>query len=231
MKKTINFDNFVSQYASEEWIFLIKNYLSLHSFKKNDRIFAQGDIVTGIYFINHGKVKVTSRYNLEDERILRLSKEGNILGHRSFYTENYSISATALTDTEVTFIPKDIFIKFLKGNPDFALHVLEFVINDLQATEERMKGIIHSEVIVRIANIICMLIDCFGIETKPPYKLKFTLSRDDIASYAATTYESVIRNLGKLDELNLIKLDNKSIIISDENALRKFIIDSAKKIL
>ena len=208
-----SFIDFASHYASEEWILLIKNYLTTKSVKKDERIFNEGDPVTGIYFINSGKVKVTSRYDLENERIVRLSKAGHLLGHRSFYADKYTISAISLSAAEISFIPKDIFVKFIKANPDFALYILEFVIKDLHETEEKMKGIIHDEVIVRIAKIITMLIDSYGYDQTNMKKLQYTLPRSDMANFAGTTYESVIRNLGKLEELKLITLDNKNIII------------------
>jgi CRP-like cAMP-binding protein len=76
-----------------------------------------------------------------------------------------------------------------------------------------------------------MLIEAYGYDSKNPHKLAYTLPRDDIANLVGTTYESVIRNLGKLDELKLIQLDNKSIIVPDENAIRKFIAKATIKSL
>ncbi len=219
----ILFENFVSAYASEEWVLLIKNYLTTKTFKKNTRIFNEGDPVTGIYFINSGKVKVTSRYSFENERIVRLSKKGTLLGHRAFYNSTYTISGIALTDVVVTFIPRDIFIKFLRANPDFSLFLLEFMAKDLHDSEERMKSMIHHEVIVRIGKIIFMLIEAYGYDSENPKKLHYTLSRSDMANLAGTTYETTIRNLSKLEELKLIILDNKSIIIPNDKALHKFI--------
>jgi CRP-like cAMP-binding protein len=177
MQTKPSFEHFVSQYASDEWLLLIKNYLSFKSFKQGSRIFNDGDIVTGVYFINLGKVKITSRYNLENERILRLSKKGELLGHRAFHSSTFPVSAIALTDVELTFIPKDIFVKFVKANPDFSLYLLEFMSKDLHDTEERMKSMIHHEVIVRIGKIICMLIEAYGYDFKIPNKLHYTLSQ------------------------------------------------------
>lgn len=226
MKNKHSFENFVAQYASEEWIFLVKNYIQVKFFKKGDNIFTEGTPVTGVYFINYGKVKITSRYNIGSERIMRLANAGGLLGHRAFYTNTFPVSATPLTDVEVTYIPKDIFIKFVKANPSFSLYLLQFISKDLHDTEERMKSMIHHEVIVRICNIIFMLIDAYGYDLKDPKKLQYVLSRSDIASFAGTTYESVIRNLGKLEELKLIKLDNKSIIVPSEEALLEFVSTS-----
>lgn len=228
MKNLPNFEFFLAKYASEEWILLLKNHYKIKIYKKNEIIIAEGDPVQGVYFICRGKIKISSLYELDHERIMRLSNTGDLVGHRALYTPTSPISATALEDSELIYIPKDIFIRFISANPKFALFLIEFISKDLHDTEERMKSMIHHEVIVRIANLICMLIDAYGFSSKDPKKLEYMLSRKDIASFAGTTYESVIRNLNNLEELKLIKIDKKNLIIPSEDALRKFITKSTR---
>lgn len=223
MKKIV-FDKFINQYISEEWSLLLTKHVNIFKFKKGERIFNEGTKVIGIYFINCGKVKVTSYYDEENERILRLSGPGTFLGHRGMNTTYYPVSGVALTDCEVSFIPVDIFKKIIRSNPDFSIFLLNFVTDDLKNTEDRMKSMIHNDVIVRVGIIICMLIDSFGYDDEIPKKLQYTLSRSDIASLAGTSYESVVRNLAKLEDQKIIKLDNKSIIILKEKDLRKMIM-------
>ena len=73
-----------------------------------------------------------------------------------------------------------------------------------------MKSMIHNEVIIRAGILICMLIDAFGYDPKNPKKLNYTLARKDMANMAVTTYETIIRNLAKLEEMKVIKLTNVS---------------------
>jgi len=101
------------------------------------------------------------------------------------------------------------------------LFLVEFIARDLRETEERMKSIIHNDVIIRIAMIIVLLIDSYGYEETPKNQLQFTLPRADMANMAGTSYESVIRTLAKLEDLKLIRLEKKNILILKEAALRK----------
>ncbi len=215
------FEKFFSAYCSPEWMFLLKNYLVVKNFKKDERIITEGDAVTGVYLINEGMVKIVSYFDKTNERILRLSNKGALFGHRGLYSNYYPISAIALSDTEVTFIPIDIFTILIKTNPDFSLFVITFILEDLRKTEVQMKYMIHGEVLARISIIICMLIDALGYDPEEPLRLNYTLSRKDIANIAGTTYESVIRNLTQLENKKLIKMDGKSFIISNEAELRK----------
>jgi CRP/FNR family transcriptional regulator len=216
-----NLDECLKSYISEEWKIVLKNLTEPIKFKKGDSIFNEGDTVKGVYFINSGKVKVVSNYHNDENRILRLSHGGHFVGHRALTSKTYPISAIALTDINVTFIPIDIFHKLIKNNPDFALYILEFTISDLKDSEYRMKAMIHSDVVVRVAIVLCMLIDSYGYSEEFPNQLHFTLPRYDIANMAGTTYESVIRNLAKLETMKVIKLVGKNIVIAKEKELRK----------
>lgn len=211
---------FLSAYCSEEWIFLLEDFLKVTSFKKGERVFTEGDEVTGVYFLNDGMVKIASFFDKTNERILRLANKGSLVGHRGLFSDYYPISAIALSNIEVTFIPMDIFIKLIRTNPNFSLFLIEFISGELRKTEDQMKRMIHGEVITRIAVIICMLIDAFGYDPKEKFRLCYTLSRKDIANIAGTTYESVIRNLTQLEINKVIEMDGKNFIIRSEDRIR-----------
>lgn len=225
-KKLIQFSDFLKEFCSDEWVLLANSYVQSETYKKGARIFNEGDKVKNVYFINSGKVKVVSHFNREQERILRLSNPGDFLGHRAFKSDKFPISGVALEETVITSIPLDIYLKLLKANPEFSIYLLEFYAKDLRTTEERMINIIHNDVIVRIGIILCMLLDAYGYESDKTKRLAFMLTRSDIANFAGTVYESVVRNLTKLEEMGLIKIDGKNVIILKEKELRKF---SSKK--
>lgn len=206
---------------SPEWFIILKNFTTHMKFKKGEKIISEGDKVTGFYFITLGKVKIVSSIGEDQERILRLSHTGNLMGHRAISAATYPISGVALTDVEVTFIPVEIFMKMIRSNPDFAVYLVDFIAQDLRETEERMKSMIHNDVIVRIALILIMLVDSYGYDENAKNQLAFTLPRTDIANMAGTSYESVIRTLSKLEDMKLIRIERKNIIVLKEAALRK----------
>lgn len=217
------FEQFLRKYCSEEWCTLTLSLANLRTYKKNERIFIEGTKVQGMHFINDGKVKIVTAYDDKNERILRFSNSGDWLGHRAIFSEQYSISALALDQVEVYFIPKKNFLNLLRANPNFSMYLIQFIAQELHDAEDRMKNIIHNEVIIRLGIIICMLIDAYGYNENEQKKLSYTLSRTDMANFAGTTYETVIRNLTKLEELKLIRIEKKQIYVLKENELRKFV--------
>ncbi|MBL7892878.1 MAG: Crp/Fnr family transcriptional regulator [Bacteroidia bacterium] len=216
----IKIKNILYKYCSEEWYPIINNNQVLYSIKKGDKIFAQGEKVNGIYFINDGYVKVVSLFDKNKERILRLAGKGKLLGHRGFATSHYPISAIALTNTTVTFIPNSIFRTLIKSNPTLSIYLIDFLAGEIRESEERMKSLMYSDIKKRIAKILIKLVESFGYDKRTPRKLAYTLSRKDFANMAGTTYETVIRTLAHFQKRKYIKLVGKAILIVNAKELK-----------
>ena len=193
--------------------------------KTKERIFNEGDLVKGIYFIEDGKVKVLSGFNGKDEKIIRIASNDMILGHRGIHYKHYHISSEALTDTTLTFLPINIFLKIIKANPNMAVYLLDFFIEELREAEDRMDSLLNFDPKKRIAIVLLKLVDCFGFADKKSKLLSFTLSRADIANMIGTTYETVIRILANFEKLNYIELVGKEIAIKDISKLKELAAD------
>lgn len=215
--------------CSKEWLPIFDlNKQTIHV-KAKQRIFNEGDPVKGIYFIEQGKVKVLSRLNSDEEKIIRLAGNDTILGHRGIHYKKYHISSETLTDTTLTFLPIDTFITIIKANPDMAIYLLNFMTDELRDAEERLKNLLILDPKKRVALILIKLIDSFGYANKNSSLLSFTLTRTDIANMAGTTYETVIRTLSNFESLKLIELIGKEISIKNESKLRLFATDTPLK--
>lgn len=211
------------EYCSEEWHPIIDHHQISLNKKKGEVIFSAGEHVKGIYIIIKGKVKVVSPSFNNEEHIHRLAGDGKILGHRGFSSMYYPISAIALTDLTLSFIPNDIFKILIKTNPSLSFYLIEFFAEDLRQSEERMKNLMYSDVKNRIAKVLLTLIDSFGYDEKEVNKLSYSLSRKDFASMAGVTYETVIRTLKDFQDKKFIKLEGKEIFIINLNSLRDFV--------
>nr|MBP8034468.1 Crp/Fnr family transcriptional regulator [Bacteroidia bacterium] len=148
-----------------------------------------------------------------------------ILGHRGIHYKHYHISSEALTDTTLTFLPINIFLKIIKANPNMAVYLLDFFIEELREAEDRMDSLLNFDPKKRIAIVLLKLVDCFGFADKKSKLLSFTLSRADIANMIGTTYETVIRILANFEKLNYIELVGKEIAIKDISKLKELAAD------
>ena len=210
---------FLCNLCLPEWLPAIEANKKTFFFKKGEIIFNEGDEVKGIYFIFKGTVKVHKKWGEEKELIIRFAKNGDIIGHRGLGDEIiYPVSGTALESTSVCFIDLDFFKATLKINNDFTIRLLLFYAEELQRSERKMNILAHMQVKGRIAYSLLSLKRKFGLT--PVGEINIILSRQDLASYSGTTYETVFRILNEFTREEIIKIHNKNITILSEEQLK-----------
>jgi CRP-like cAMP-binding protein len=203
----------------KEWLPALNANRKTFDFKKGEQLFNEGDEVTGIYFLIAGKAKVHKKWEEDKELIVRFAGAGDILGHRGLGKQStYPVSATAIEPVTACFIELEFFFATLKVNPGYTFTLLMFYAEELQESEKRMRNLAHMTVKGRIAYGLLKLKDRFG-ETEEGL-LNISLTRQDLASYAGTTYETAFRVMTELAREHVIAFVEKEIRILDEGALR-----------
>lgn len=216
---------FLCSLCLPEWLPAIAANKKTLLFKKGELIFKEGDPVTGIYFVYHGTVKVHKKWGTEKELIIRFAKDGDIIGHRGLGEEiNYPVSGTALESTTVCFVDLDFFKTTLRVNNEFTIRLLMFYADELQRSERKMNNLAHMQVKGRVAYSLLTLKNKFG--TSSEGAIDIILSRQDLASFAGTTYETVFRILNEFTQEGIIAIKNKNISIIDESKLTKLTNES-----
>lgn len=225
-KKEYGIENcYLSKNCLPEWLPAINTNKKIYEVKKGEIIFNEGDIVTGVYFVYDGTIKVHKKWGSDKELILRIANKGTILGHRGLSSKgsNYPISATALENATVCFFDLAFFYSTLKVNLDFALKLLLFFADELQESEQKMRNLAHMSVKGRVAQALLLMQEKFG---EKDGVIDFTLSRQDLASYVGATYETVFRTINELVIEDCIALEGKNILIKDNAKLSNFTLQN-----
>lgn len=209
---------FLCRLSSKEWLPAIDIYRQNFHVGKGEQLFTEGSQVTGVYFIYKGTFKVHKKWADDKELIIRIAKNGAILGHRGLGNDiYYPVSATALEASEVCFIDLDFFHSTVKVNHQFLFELMMFFAGELKESEKKMRNLAHMPVKGRIAQALLNFKAKFG--TTGEGFIDLNLSRQDLASYTGTTYESVFRLLNELVAEGSIALSGKNISIIDEAKL------------
>ncbi|HEY0896340.1 MAG TPA: Crp/Fnr family transcriptional regulator [Sphingobacteriaceae bacterium] len=217
-------DCFLCRLCVPEWIPAVavgkENYL----LKKGEQLFREGDRVEGIFFVYEGAMKVHKRWEDQKELILRFARKGDIVGHLGLGSKPvYPLSATALEPSVVCFLPMPFFESTLKVNTDLTYQLMRFFANELQDSQKRMGDLAHMPVRSRIAQSILSLRTQFGVNSSGFIDLEIT--RQDLASFAGTTYETFFKVSNELTREKMIVLSGKNVGILHEQALLQLIGD------
>lgn len=204
--------------CTKEWLPAVEAHRKNIKYKKGETIFSEGDTVTGIYFVYEGTIKIHKHWGADKELILRFARKGDIFGHRGLGgNTHYPITATALEPVTVCYMEQEFFYASLKTNTDFLFNLMLFYAEELQDSENNMRNLAHMPVKGRVANALLRLHQRFGV-TEEGY-INISLSRQDIASYAGTTYETLFRLVTEFTGNGLILADGKNITLLNKDKL------------
>jgi CRP/FNR family transcriptional regulator len=215
---------FLQQHCLPEWKAAIDANARLVSLKKGTLVFREGDPVEGFYFIHSGKVKVHKQWGEEEgkELIIKFAGEGNLLGHRGLVSgEVYPVSATVVETVEACFISPEFFQATLLVNHQLAYKMVLLYADELQQAEQSMRDMVHMNVKSRIAKSLLKLEEIFG--TDDAGFINSSLSRQDVASYAGTTYETLFKTLNEWIAEGIVASAGKQLSILNAKKLRKMI--------
>ena len=180
--------------------------------KKGEVIFNEGDIVNGVYCIKEGTCKLVKMNSNGKDTILKLISKGDILGQTAILTEEKStLSAVAIEDMNVCFIPKNEILGFIDSNKSFSFEVTKNVCQNLNDATNIAINHTNKTVKERLAISLLNILDSAGTDNEGYLNLQ--LSRDEIASMVGTATESCIRLLADFKKLGMIDLKGKKIKI------------------
>ncbi|MEH6535746.1 MAG: Crp/Fnr family transcriptional regulator [Psychroserpens sp.] len=207
---------------SKEELLRISSCKTSRIVKKGEVIFEEGDTINGVFCIKDGVCKLSKLSPNGKDQIIKLVVKGDLLGQRSLIgEESANLSAIALNDMEVCFIPKSEIMYDLQKNPKFSLDMLQQMAHDLKESDNTIVNIAQKSVKNRVADVLIYLNAHFGVDQKG--YLSINLSREDYANIVGTATESAIRILSQFKKDGLISTQGKQIKIEDFKKLERVV--------
>lgn len=205
---------------SKEELLRVANCKTSYTIKKGEPIFEEGDTLKGIYCVKDGIGKLSKLSSNGKDQIVKLVKAGELLGQRSLISEEAAnLSAVALENMEVCFIPKSEIIAFFNNNNQFSMNVMKTICGDLKESDDHVVSMGQKTVKERLAETLLYINDTFGVNEDG--SLHVQLSREELAGMIGTATESCIRLLSEFNKSKIIALQGKKIILTDIPKLRR----------
>ncbi len=192
------------------------------TFKKGETIFKEGAHAYGLYCINSGKIKLTKSGDMGKEHIVRMAAKGDVLGYRAILSgERYSGSATALEDSNLCFVPKELFLSIIKKDGELSMEMMRLLSEDLRRAESTITHMAQKPVRERTAEALLFLKETYGFEDDGQ-TLSVALSREELSNIVGTATETVVRFLKEFKDSGIVKLEGKKILLADVATLTRY---------
>ncbi len=188
--------------------------------KKGETLFREGENINGIYCVKDGVCKMSKLSANGKDQIVKLVVRGDLIGQRSLVTDEKSnLTAIAVNEMEVCFIPKNEVLHDLSKNASFSLDMLQDMAKELRIADNVIVDMAQKSVKRRLADVLIYLHETF--EKDDNGFVSVVLSREDYASLVGTATESAIRILSQFKKEGFISTTGKHVKIIDFEALRR----------
>ena len=190
------------------------------SYSAGQSVFGEGEPCSGLYVVESGHVRIFKSSANGREQVLSIDGPGSSIAELPVFDGgSYPASVTAIDEAKLLFVSKQDFQALCLAHPQVALKVLRVV----GARLRRLVGIIEelsfTTVRHRLASFLLRLAQKEGKRSAAGVEITLPASNQEMASHIGTVRELVSRNLSRLQAEGMLKIDGRTVTISNLKAL------------
>jgi CRP-like cAMP-binding protein len=214
LKSSSLFDSLSTDEAS-----IIKDNIIRKEYLKGECLFREQTFSKGIYIIKKGKVKIFQTNNDGKESIVYIYKKGDYFGYRPLLAdEPHPVSAVAMDNVVVSFVPKERFLEVLATSPSLANELIINLSKEFSVWINKMTIFSQHSVKDRVALSLLILHKVY--QRNDDNKSVFiSINRDDFAGFVGTAKETLVRMLRIFKDENIIATKGTKIVILKHRVL------------
>jgi CRP-like cAMP-binding protein len=197
--------------AKKKRPFNVKTFLStvdggrtVSSYRKNQKVFAQGDPANSIFYIKEGSAKLTVLSEQGKEAIVALHGKGDFFGEGCLTGQQRRLAtASAMTECVIMQLDKTAVVRVLTEEPKFSEMFLAYVLKRNARVEEDLVDQLFNSTEKRLARALLLMAN-FGKEGRPePVIAK--VSQETLAELVGTTRSRVNIFMNRLREMGFVE--------------------------
>lgn len=191
-------------------------------FKKGELILRAGDKPPGIFYLKKGYTKLYSLSKDAQELTLIIFKAGNLFP--LMWTMNDALNMyylEAMTAVEIYQAPREKFLTLLKNDNELLFELTCRILERFGGILNRMEYAIFGHARSKVASIILICAERFGIKDKQNIIIQVPLTHQDIANLIGVARETVSLEMEKLQKKGLIDHLSKHVVIKDIQKLKE----------
>jgi CRP/FNR family cyclic AMP-dependent transcriptional regulator len=185
-------------------------------------LFMEGEQARGVYIICQGRVKLLTTNSDGKTLIFKIAKPGEILGLNATLSGTpHEITAETLQPTQLAYVSREDFLKFIKENGDACLQVAQHLGRDCHSAYEVIRSIgLSNSVEEKLARF---LLDWAtgGQTTNLGIKVKLALTHEEIAQLIGCSRESVSRSFSDFKRKHLVEVNGATLVLQNKGALEQ----------
>lgn len=189
-------------------------FIYYRTYKKNQRLFMEGDPRDKIFFLLDGYVMYESGSEEGSMLYLDFVKNNQMFPYGGLFTDDvYHNTAIAVTDIHVYFIQTHVLEDLLKINSKSLMYVISKLSDILSLHQKRVQKILIPCAQERVLHSLQFLMDDLGEQDGDDITIPCPLTASNISKLSGTTRETVSLIMNQLKREQVISVTSKIIKI------------------
>jgi CRP/FNR family transcriptional regulator len=200
------------------YLSVIRDFSLLRTVSAGNQIFSEGEPASGFFVVLKGRVKVFKLSISGEERILHVIHEGGALAEAVLFSgmEKYPAFAEALTDSELLYVPRKLFLDLMKRHFDLSLSVLASLSEKLRFFNSLIEELSLKSASSRLAKYfldtaIQLKSDQFDLDIK----------KNELAARLGIVPETFSRVIRKMSAQRILRLQKKHVSLLNRDKLER----------
>lgn len=175
---------------------LVREKMIRKEYTKGEYLFKENSYSKGIYIVRKGKVKIFQTNSEGKQSIVYIYKKGDYFGYRPLLAdEPHPVSAVAMDNLVVSFIPRDLFSTILSKSSHLARKLLVVLSKEFSVWINKMTIFSQYGVKQRVALSLLILSKVYQRSDENMKTVNISINRDDFAGFVGTAKETLVRML------------------------------------
>ena len=198
------------------------NDMDTVDFPKGTTIFDEGEPGDRLYIIVEGKIKLARHAPDGRENLLSVMGPSDMFGELSIFDPGpRTSSAVCVTEVSAASMSADQLQEWVGSHPDVPAQLLRMLARRLRRTNNSLADLIFTDVPGRVAKSLLQLANRFGVQEGSALRVNHDLTQEEIAQLVGASRETVNKALAEFAHRGWIRLEGKSVLISDTERLAR----------
>jgi CRP/FNR family transcriptional regulator, cyclic AMP receptor protein len=189
-------------------------------------LFAEAQAPRGVFLVCRGSVKLSISAGDGKTLITHIAQQGEVLGISSTFTGNaYKSTAETLEPTQVNFVRRDDFLRFVRQYQDACMKAARQLSQECEADSDHIRalGLSHSAA-EKLAHLLLSWASQRGKDTELGMRVQVLMTHEDISQLIGTSRETVTRLLKDFRDKKIISVRGSALTIHNKAALEALVL-------
>lgn len=216
---------------SREDLALLELGSRVKAFAPKQLVYLPQDQADAVLLLASGRVKLYAVTPDGKQALLTLVDPGELFGSLPLSdAPRREEFAEAMEHSTILLIPASNFSRLVERNPTLSLALHKLAGLRLRRLERRLKYLLFRSNRDRLVALLLELVEQYPVRKPEGLEIGLKLSHQELSGLIGSTRESVTVSLGELQNLNLLTIERRRVILRDLPALARLIQEAPPKI-